>query len=159
LVVVVVVVVFAGGVRLWTSVPPDAVHITITQITVDPVYGAYRPTKRIIYDRTIQNGIAAERLHREFAAMPIIDLTFDPFAAYPCGLIPPTFNVYMLTWLRAGVPIEQASGNPRACAPWESDGLFVHNTPGRQTFNADIEAAAAANGFGQFASTTPNYCW
>jgi hypothetical protein len=145
LVLVVVVVVVAGGVRLWTSVPPDAVHITITQITTDPASRTLHLLKRVTYDRTIQNSTVAERLHRDFAGMPIAGLTFDPFAAYTCGLVGPTFNVYTLTWLREGVPIEQASGNPIACVPWESDGLFIHNAPGWETFNADIEAAAAAN--------------
>lgn len=143
LVLVAVVVVFVGGARLWTSVPPDAVHITITQVTAGPVYGALHPLKRVIYDRTIQSDASAQRLQRDF--MPIDDLTFDPFAASPCFHVPDTFDTYTLTWYRAGLPVEQASSDPTGCALWESDGVFVFGGIGT-TLYADIDAAITARG-------------
>ncbi len=141
LVLVAVAVVFVGGARLWTSVPPDAVHITVTQVTRDPVYGVTRPIKRVIYDRTIQSDAIAQRLQRDF--MPIDDLTFDPFAAHLCQHVPDTYNTYTLTWYRAGLPVEQASSDPTGCFLWESDGVFAFGGI-RTTLYADIAAAIAA---------------
>ncbi len=137
--------VFVGGLRLWTSVPPDAVRITITQNTADPVYGVLHPLKRVIYDRTIQSDASAQRLQRDFARMPIIGLTFDPFAAYLCNHVPDTFDTYTLTWYRAGLPVEQASTDPSGCRRWQSDGVFVHSGD-QEMLNADIDAVVSARG-------------
>jgi hypothetical protein len=145
LVFLAVAVVFMGGLRLWTSVPPDAVRITITQNTPDSAHGVLLPLQRVIYDRTIRNHAIAERLHRDFARMPIFDLTFDPFAAYPCiSHLYSAFDTYALTWYRAGSPLEQASTDPTDCRLWESDGVFVHEGD-QDTLNADIAAAVKAN--------------
>jgi hypothetical protein len=141
LVVVTVAVVVAGGMRLWTNVPPDAVRITVTQVNLDP---ASRTPHRVIYDRTIQNSTVAERLHHDFAGMPISGLTFDPFAAYGCFHVISPYDIYTLTWLRAGVPIEQANTDESGCRGWSSDGLFVHQGD-QDALNADIAAAIAAN--------------
>lgn len=137
--------VFVGGLRLWTSVPPDAVRITITQNSADPVYGVLRPIKQVIYDRTIQSGATAVRLHRDFARMRIAGYTFDPFAAYLCGHVISPYDTYTLTWYRAGLPVEQASTDPSGCRRWQSDGVFVHSGD-QEMLNADIDAVVSARG-------------
>jgi hypothetical protein len=145
LALVAVVVVFSGGARLWTSVPPDAVHITITQITGDPVYGLTRPIKTIIYDRTIQSDASAQRLQRDFTRMPIAGFIFDPFAASSCLHVPNPYDTYALTWYRAGLPVEQASSDPTGCGDWQSDNVFVLDVPNAKTLYADIAAVVATS--------------
>jgi hypothetical protein len=151
LVLVAAATVLAGGARLWTRVSPDAVRITITQVTAGPVYGALHPLKRVVYDRTIQSDATAQRLQRDFARMPIIDLTFDPFAAYLCNHVPDTYDTYTLVWYRAGLPVEQASSDPTGCGGWQglwqSDGVFVVHAAGgiAKTLYADIAAATASH--------------
>jgi hypothetical protein len=97
LVCLAVVAVLVGGARLWTSVPPDAVRITI--IHVDGADGTRLVTKTVTTDRTISNGAVAQRLQRDLAAMPLI---LDPFASFGCPLGSPygsgfIYDTYTLT--------------------------------------------------------------
>ncbi len=145
LVLLAAVVVLMGGVRLWTSMPPDAVHITITHVDGDD---GMRPViKTVTTDRTISNSAVAQRLQRDLTAMPLI---LDPFASLGCPMGSPygtsfIYDTYTLTWYRAGVPIEQASVDDLGCAIWRDDGVFFHRPYGDQVLYADIDAAIAAH--------------
>jgi hypothetical protein len=130
-----------GGARLWTSVPSDAVRITITY--VDGHDGMRPASKTVTLDRTIHDGAVAQRLQRDLAALPLT----DPFATVACpsghGY---TCDAYTLRWYRAGLPVEQASANRTFCATWVEDGVFFHSPVNVDAFYADIGAPAFAGG-------------
>jgi hypothetical protein len=138
LVLIVVAVLFVSGVRLWTSVPPDAVHITVTHVERDP--DTYRTlTRRVAFDRTIHDDAVAQRLQRDLAALPLT----NPFETTSCAIGPPNYNDYALTWSRFGLPVEQASLSHPCGATWVEDGVFFHAPVNTNALSADIAAAIA----------------
>jgi hypothetical protein len=120
------------------------VHITITSVNTHD--GMHPATKTVTFDRTIHDGAVAQRLQRDLAGMPISDLTFDLFAAYLCNHVPNPYDIYALTWYRAGLPVEQASSDPTSCGNWQSDGIFVHGAIYPNVLYADIAAATGSGG-------------
>jgi hypothetical protein len=131
-----------GGAWLWTSAP-DTVHITITHVYDD---GTRPAIKTLTLDRTIHNGEVAQRLQRDLAALPLS----DPFASISCPLAKDhtdSYNIYTLTWYRAGLPVEQASENQAgACTGWVEDGVFFRSSVNVDALYAAIDAATGSSG-------------
>jgi hypothetical protein len=129
-----VAVALVGGARLWMSVPPDAVHITIDHLLLD------EEVRYVVADRTIHDGAVARRLQRDFTALPLQGL-LDAAACPSSRFGGRIYDTYTLTWYRAGLPVEQAHVDDTGCAIWRDDGVFFRRSYGAQTLYADIEAA------------------
>jgi hypothetical protein len=139
----VVVVALLGGIRLWTIVPPDAVHITISRVDAS---NAPQPIiQTITVDRTIHKSAVAQRLQQDLARLPFPPP--NPFATYTCLHDRSIYDTYTLTWYRAGLPVEHAEAHRTGCGWWWVDHFFLHlATPGAETLYADIDAALNGTG-------------
>jgi hypothetical protein len=126
-----------GGGRLWTSVPPDAVHITITHLNFDE---NRLVSATVIGDCTIRNSAVAERLQRDLAALKLFglfDSTSGPTGSYD------SHNTYTLTWYWAGLPVEYAHEDRTGCGFWHDDLVLTHWSVDDEALMADINAAVA----------------
>jgi hypothetical protein len=138
-----------GGARLWTS-GPDAMHITITHVAVSGWTWPRQTSTRVAVDRTILNRAIAQRLQREFAAIPLVpySVSCPNYSSFKRSTDVDYYDAYTLTWYRAGLPVEQASadwaGMYSAC--WFDDGVFIHASRDPAAMFANIDAVVNASG-------------
>ena len=65
--------------------------------------------------------------------------------SFACPIFVP-YDSDTLTWYRAGLIVEQASGDRTGCGIWQDDGVFLHRPSGADPFYADIHTAVTASG-------------